>query len=43
MPEFLVLDRKLDALDSGYTAGLLLSVKEATGLRLGWYLKGVND
>jgi hypothetical protein len=42
MPLFLVHDRKLDTLDSGYVAGLVLSVEVATGLRLGWYLKGQN-
>ena len=40
--EFLSYDRKWDALDSGYTAGLLLSIEVATGLRLGWYPKGEN-
>ena len=39
---FLVYDHKLDTLESGLTAGLLLSVEAARGLRLGWYLKGEN-
>lgn len=42
MPEFLVYNHKLDSLDSGLTAGLLLSVDVARGLRLSWYLKGEN-
>ncbi len=42
MPEFLCFNHKLDTLDSGYTAGIMLSVEEAIGLRLGWYLKGQN-
>jgi hypothetical protein len=42
MPEFLVYNQNLDTLESGLTAGLLLSVEAARGLRLGWYLKGEN-
>jgi hypothetical protein len=42
MPEFLVYNHKLDSLESGLSAGLLLSVDVARGLRLGWYLTGEN-
>lgn len=42
MPEFLVYNHKLDSLEPGLTAGLLLSVEAARGLRLGWYLEGEN-
>jgi len=42
MSEFLIFHYRLDTLEPGYTAGILLSVDEAVGLRLGWYLKGEN-
>lgn len=39
---FELYGKKVDAIESGYTAGILVPDKSATGLRLGWFLKGQN-
>jgi hypothetical protein len=41
-PEFEFYGRKIHELEPGLTAGVIIPNDVATGLRLGWYLKGEN-
>ena len=41
-PEFEFYGRRVRELHSSHTAGVLIPNEAATGLRLGWFLKGEN-
>jgi hypothetical protein len=43
MPLFLVWSVEMDTLEAGYSAGIYLDARVATGLRLGWFLVGENE
>jgi hypothetical protein len=43
LPPFQMYGKELEAIEPGCVAGIILSVQAATGLRLGWYLRGENQ